>query len=260
MGNGLCTQEMGHHFKKSKKTRQQVRSTEGTSGGRLPVWKGCRTWHVWAHLASKGPVKIKKKKKKEFPFKWNSHLHMQGQQPALVSVFPLLLSSKWFFLCIYPSFWKIQSLPQLSLQSACLSNGPIRKPLEKLKIIKKKMWKKLLTVHKKVGFYRTGTPVSSVGRFHFFTEHGLFEWITTSKEGPVHENTIILGRWHCDHGHLLRQKAKVTLTESNLGSQVETWAVSYKDTSQKRMESFKELRAMWPEKHTAIAYKQVAQP
>lgn len=109
--------------------------------------------------------------------------------------------------------------------------------------------KKLLTVQKKVGFYRTGTPASSVGRFHFFTEHGLVEWITTSKEGPVHENTIILGRWHCDHGFkaslpLLRQKAKVTLAESNLSSQAETWAVSYKDTSQKIMESFKELRAM----------------
>jgi len=55
---------MGHHFKKSKKTRQQVGSIEGTSGGRLPEWKGCRIWHVRAHLASKGPVK-----KPEFAFK-----------------------------------------------------------------------------------------------------------------------------------------------------------------------------------------------
>lgn len=43
---------------------------------------------------------------------------------------------------------------------------------------------------------------------------------------------------------LLRQKAKVTLTEPKVGSKVESWAISYGNMSWERTESFKELGAI----------------
>lgn len=48
--------------------------------------------------------------------------------------------------------------------------------------------------------------------------------------------------------HLLRQKAKVTVAESKIGSRDKSQAISYRNISQGRMESCKKLRAIWSRK------------